>query len=170
MRERSDARPLIAIATLAAVVDQVTKLAVVAALGPEQPESRINLVGRWFALEYAENRGAAFGLFSGLAPLLVVASLAVLAVVIYRHFQDTEPSLWQTTAIALVAGGALGNLIDRVRLGYVVDFIAVGPWPNFNVADSAIAIGVLMLVWSWTRSGVPVEDESRSRGEVVSRE
>ena len=52
-------------------------------------------------------------------------------------------------SLGLLVGGALGNIIDRVRLGYVVDFVAVGVWPKFNAADSAVTIGVLMLAWTY---------------------
>ena len=100
-----------------------------------------------------ENRGAAFGLFSGLVPILTVASIAILMGLLLHYLRaGTAPAL-ANVAIGAIAGGALGNLVDRVRLGHVVDFVSVGPWPNFNVADSAITIGVLILIWGWTRPG-----------------
>ena len=150
----SDALTLFAISAVVVAFDRLTKSAVVASLGAGRPNSRYDLVDGWIALEYAENRGAAFGLFSGLAPILAIASVAVLAVIIYGYRQENDPPLVKTVAIGLILGGAIGNLIDRVWFGYVVDFIAIGPWPNFNLADSAISVGVVMLLWYWLRSGV----------------
>ena len=74
---------------------------------------------------------------------LVTAALLVAS---FLRVQRTRP-LFHVGA-GFVAGGAIGNLIDRVRLGYVTDFVAIGPWPKFNIADSAITVGVLILVWS----------------------
>jgi signal peptidase II len=102
-------------------------------------------------LEYTQNRGAAFGVLSGLVPILVAASIAILTGLVMLHLRQATPAFWQTVAIGLISGGALGNLFDRVRLGHVVDFLSVGPWPNFNIADSAITVGVLILVWGLTR-------------------
>lgn len=144
-----DSGVLLAAALGAAVVglDQLTKAAIVAALGPGRPISRHPIAGDWVAIEYAENRGAAFGVFSGLGPLLVLASIVILLVLLGQYRRAPHPRLWRSVALGAIAGGAVGNLLDRVRLGYVVDFIAVGSWPNFNIADSAITIGVgLMLL------------------------
>jgi signal peptidase II len=73
---------------------------------------------------------------------------------LWRFAREPHPSWWHTAATGAIAGGAIGNLLDRVRLGYVVDFIAIGPWPNFNVADSAITMGALLLCWGWLRTNV----------------
>ena len=106
-------------------------------------------MGDWLALEYAENRGAAFGLFGDSGSALAIASLAIIAGLLWQYFRAEQPPLWQSVAVGAILGGAIGNFLDRVRLGYVVDFISVGMWPNFNVADSAISIGVIVLVWGW---------------------
>ena len=150
----SDAHAMLAISALIVILDRLTKSAVVASLGADGSISRYDIVDGWVALEYVQNRGAAFGLFSGLAPVLVIASIAVLAVIAYGYWQEAQPPLGKTVAVGLILGGAIGNLIDRIWLGYVVDFIAIGPWPNFNVADSAISVGVVMLLWYWMRPGV----------------
>ena len=94
---------------------------------------RVEAADGWLALEYTENRGAAFGLLPGIAPVLAVATIAILAALLLHYARQTRPPLWHTLAVGAIAGGALGNLIDRVRLGYVVDFVSVGAWPNFNV-------------------------------------
>jgi signal peptidase II len=125
--------------------DQWTKSRIEAGLGPGFPSSRIDLIGDWFALEYAENRGVAFG-FLGTNPDLVTGvSLVILTLVLVYALRRDGASSWFWLGMGLLIGGAVGNLIDRLRLGYVIDFVAIGPWPNFNVADAAIAIGVALL-------------------------
>jgi signal peptidase II len=148
---RSDTVALVGIATTVAVIDQLTKFLIVSAIGPGQLDSRVEVVDGWLALEYTQNRGAAFGVLSGLVPILAATSIAILTGLLLLYMRQPRPSLWQTVAIGLISGGALGNLIDRVRLGHVVDFLSVGPWPNFNIADSAITVGVLVLLWGLTR-------------------
>jgi signal peptidase II len=153
MPGRNDAVTLVALAVSVAAIDQLTKFLVVSTLGPRRSDSAVDVVDGWLALEYTENRGAAFGLFSGIGPILTGISIAILAVLLWHYLRQTRPPLWQTLAIGAIAGGAFGNLVDRVRLGHVIDFLSVGPWPNFNVADSAITIGALVLIWGLTRSG-----------------
>jgi signal peptidase II len=151
MPERSDAVTLVAVTTCVVVIDQLTKSLLTATTDSGRTASRVEIVDGWLALEYTKNRGAAFGLFSGLAPILAGASIAILAALLVHFIRQARPPLWQTVATGAITGGALGNFIDRVRLGYVVDFVSVGPWPNFNVADSAITVGVLVLVWGMTQ-------------------
>ena len=151
MPERSDAIRLIAVTTSVAAIDQLTKFLLTSTIDAQRMAPRVEIVDGWLALEYTENRGAAFGLFSGLAPILVAVSIAILAALLLHFLRRARPPLWQTVATGAISGGAIGNLIDRVRLGYVIDFVSVGPWPNFNVADSAITIGVLVLMWGMAR-------------------
>jgi signal peptidase II len=136
---------------LVAVVDQLTKAVVVGRLGPGAPDASVSIVGDWILLEYAENRGAAFGLLSGLVPVLTLASVIVVIALLAQFGRAAGAERWRAVALGLIVGGAAGNLIDRVRLGYVVDFIAIGGWPNFNVADSAISVGVATMLWGWLR-------------------
>jgi signal peptidase II len=148
---RSDTVTLVGIATAVVAIDQLTKFLVVSTIGPGRVESRVEVVDGWLALEYTENRGAAFGILSGLAPVLTAASIAILTGLLLLYMRQARPPLSHTLAIGAIAGGAVGNLVDRVRLGHVIDFLSVGTWPNFNVADSAITIGVLVLIWGWMR-------------------
>jgi signal peptidase II len=107
------------------------------------------------SIVHGRNPGMAFGVFSGgglpaQRIVLAVLSAAVLVlVVVYWHRLAQAPPLLRI-ALSLIAGGAVGNLIDRVRLGYVTDFIHVywrsHTWPDFNVADSAITVGILLLL------------------------
>lgn len=157
MPAHSAAMLVAAAAALVLGIDQLTKAVVVEAIGPGSASSRIEVATDWIALEYAENRGAAFGLFSGLTPVLAIVSTAIVAGVLVHFFRSPNPALAEVVGVGAIVGGALGNLADRVRLGYVVDFVAIGPWPNFNVADSAITLGVLGLAWGWLHVATDAE-------------
>ena len=101
-------------------------------------------------LTLSDNRGVAFGLAGGGGALLIVVGLAALGVVGYLFAREpTRPWMWLATG--LVAGGALGNLTDRVRADAVTDYIDVLAWPPFNLADIAISAGVLVLVVLYLR-------------------
>jgi signal peptidase II len=152
---RSDTVALVGISATVALVDQLTKSLVVSAIGPGRLGPRVEVVSSWLALEYTQNRGAAFGMFSGLVPILAAASFAILTGLLLLYMRQASPPLWLAVAVGLISGGALGNLVDRVRLGHVVDFLSVGSWPNFNIADSAITVGVLVLIWGLTRPATP---------------
>jgi len=132
------------------VLDQLTKYIV---------ETRIRLydiitvVPGFFNLTHVRNRGAAFGLLAGLpefwrSTFFIVVTVAAVAVIIVLIWKAHERLL--VIAFSLIAGGAIGNVIDRIRYGEVVDFIQWYVksyyWPSFNVADSAISIGVGLLM------------------------
>lgn len=128
-------------------LDQWTKRQIEGELGPASAINRVDLVGSWFALEYAQNRGGAFGLLGGRPEVVTVGALVILGgLLTYALRRRDDATWWLGIGIGLVAGGALGNLVDRLRQGYVVDFVAVGAWPNFNVADAAISLGVVCQV------------------------
>ena len=144
-------RAVLVIAGTVVVLDQITKAVALAHMAPGAP---ITLVDGFLALTLVMNTGLAFGLLSGLpatwrwvVALLSIAALIVLARVAVRVLADGG---WPARlSVALIFGGAVGNLIDRARLGAVVDFVDVHyrgyHWPAFNVADSAITIGVIFL-------------------------
>jgi signal peptidase II len=112
-------------------------------------------------LTLSHNQGVAFGLAGGAGAGLVLVTLAALAVVGYLFARNPiRPGMW--VAVGLVAGGAVGNLADRVRAGAVTDFIAVGSWPPFNLADVAITLGVVLLVLLYLRDA---EREERAKRE-----
>ena len=97
-------------------------------------------------LVHVRNRGVAFGLFSDGGLLLVVIGIAsVIALLAFFATHSRRPLVWLPTGLLL--GGAAGNLIDRMRQGFVTDFIDLPLWPAFNVADSCITIGVLSLLY-----------------------
>jgi signal peptidase II len=152
--DRADAgrrRALLVTAIVVGVVvlDQLTKVWAVAALA-DGPRS---IIGTDVQLQLSRNTGGAFSLFQGMTPLLAVLAI-VLVVFLVRAAKRTDGTV-AVVALALVLGGALGNLSDRVFRspgfleGAVVDFVRVGRFPTFNVADSAITIGAILLIgWS----------------------
>lgn len=137
------------IAALSAMVllaDQVTKhyarvyLAVSA--------SPVRIVGDLLRLNFTRNQGAAFGMLPGNVFLFIPVHVIVLLVIAGYVWRRRPERPWLIIALSLVAGGAMGNLIDRVVFGWVTDFIQIPfDFPVFNVADSAVVVGVAMLVW-----------------------
>lgn len=106
-----------------------------------------------FRLTYIRNTGAGFGLFQEQTLLLTIAaSIGLVVLIILSIFASSRfPSLNNRIgrlSLTLLLGGTAGNLIDRLRFGYVTDFIDIGIWPAFNIADSAITIGVILLAYS----------------------
>lgn len=129
------------------VADQVSKAVVVASL--ERGES-IPVLGDLVRIWYVQNTGAAFSLFPGALWLFLPVTVLALGMVAYffRAFRERGPLIH--VILGTVLAGTLGNLTDRLRLGYVVDFISVGigetRFPTFNVADSAVVVGIGLLV------------------------
>ena len=137
----------LAVALAVVGLDQLAKAAVVQALGPGAERHRVEVLGSIFAIHYVENTGAAFGLLRGQGAVLSLLALVVLGGLVLYYRRLATAGLLAGVSLGLLVGGAVGNLVDRARLGYVVDFVAVGPWPKFNLADSAITVGVLLLAW-----------------------
>jgi signal peptidase II len=124
------------------LVDQVTKAIVVSSLAIDQRESLI--LG--FELTNTANSGLAFGIGQGRGFVLAVTIVALALVLVWFALDPRKPGLW--LSVGLLAGGALGNLADRVRAEAVTDFIDFPLWPAFNLADVAITLGALGLVLS----------------------
>ena len=151
--------------SLAAVVcglvflaDQGAKAAIEAHLVPGQYQEVLGPL----ELTLSHNRGIAFGLAGGAGVKLVLTTALALAVIGYLFARNPRrPGMW--LAVGLVAGGAIGNLADRIRADAVTDFIAVGSWPPFNLADVSITVGVLLLVYLYMRDA---EREESPREEV----
>ncbi len=147
---------LLAIAVF--VGDQVTKQMVEARI---PFHSRISVVRGWFDLTHTKNTGAAFGMFSDLPGpwktfMLIGVSLVLLGVVVFLLIRCRSLRWELGVGLSLLLGGALGNLVDRIRFGHVVDFLDVyfrqHHWPTFNLADSAITVGAGLLIIDSFRS------------------
>jgi signal peptidase II len=130
------------------VLDAVTKNLVAASVsfGTEVP-----VIGHFVGITNVRNSGADFGLVPAGAGVFTVASIVVsIALVVY--VARTPISLWGGLVLGLILGGTIGNGFDRIFYGFVTDFINVHFWPVFNVADSAISIGVVLLIaWNVLR-------------------
>jgi signal peptidase II len=139
-------RGAIALCASVLVADQATKQLAVAELADRSPVD----LPLGFELEYVTNTGIAFGLLDQGEGLVIAVTLAALAVLVVWFSRDsTRPGLW--SAVGLLAGGALGNLADRVRDGAVIDFIDPPSWPAFNIADVSITAGVALLLLTYWR-------------------
>ncbi|MDA1197231.1 MAG: signal peptidase II [Nanoarchaeota archaeon] len=135
------------IALMVLFLDRITKVLVERNMFLSQT---IPLIRTVFHFTFVQNTGAGFGLLRGQQSLLILVSLAVVVIIIYSLpaiLKDKKTLL----PFALLFGGAVGNLIDRVYFGYVIDFIDFRIWPVFNVADTAITIGALWLVVHYWR-------------------
>ncbi len=126
--------------------DQWSKQWILEHLGPVPLMKVIPIIEDWLRIVYWRNTGVAFGLFQNNSNLFQWVALLITLGAIYayvRHLPNNK--LLVQVSMGLILGGALGNVIDRIRLGYVVDFIQVGWWPIFNLADSAITVGATLL-------------------------
>jgi len=128
----------------------------------------ISVIGTTIEFHLARNAGGAFSLFRNVTPLL--AGVAVVVAIILFRAINRERNRVMVIALALVFAGAVGNLCDRLfrdpgfLRGHVVDFVHIGPWPTFNVADSAITIGALLLVIQTLRSDLRKDGETLDGG------
>jgi signal peptidase II len=134
------------IAATIIALDQLTKSYIVATLGSKVGATR-PLIEPWLSFNVVHNTGVAFGLFPGNPHFFTVTSILISlgAIYFYRyHLPHNQP--WVQLSLGLIVGGAIGNIIDRIRQGYVLDFVHLHGFPGiFNVADAAITIGVTML-------------------------
>lgn len=148
----------LALAAFVVVLDQATKLAVSRWLerGDEFPE------GWPVRLVHVTNSGAAFGILQDTGPLLVIVSLIGAAIILVYLLNPGFAHPMMRVGLVLMLGGAVGNLVDRVYAGEVIDFIRFPNWPAFNVADSAITIGVLLLIWAILFEQSPATDDEAS--------
>ncbi len=136
----------VGLAAAVVVLDQATKAVVSASLAPGQS---VDVADGFVRVVFGQNNGGLFGMFRGQAPVFAVVSLGVV-VLIVAYEAHAGAALPVTVALGLLLGGALGNLVDRVRLGYVLDFVDAGigdlRWYTFNVADAAISTSIVLLV------------------------
>lgn len=139
----------------AVVSDQATKWLVIdnLAVGESIPATG------FFRFTHAWNTGTAFSLFEGQGDILTWVSLAAVAVLTWIYRSINKPPWVLRVAFGLQFGGAIGNITDRFRLGHVTDFIDVGPWPIFNIADSSIVVGIgLLIFYFWFLNNDSKED------------
>ena len=148
---------LFVIAAVIIAIDQATKYMVTSLM--ELGES-IPVVNNFLYITYVRNPGAAFGMLPYQTLFFVIITAVVVAFIIFYYRTLSEDHFWLRLGLALQLGGAIGNLIDRLRGGYVIDFINFTVWPPvFNIADSAIVVGIAIFIIAFWR-----DPELRSGG------
>ena len=132
-------------ALIIVILDQITKYFAKFISNP------IILIKDFFQLSFIKNTGAGFGILQGQVGLLIWFSVIVIGVILFVY--DKLPSnKFVLIMVGLILGGTIGNLIDRIVFGFVIDFIVFGFWPSFNIADSALTIGVIgLVIYYWKK-------------------
>lgn len=125
------------------LADQLSKLWVASAL---PYESSISIIGDFFALRYIHNEGAAWSILSGRVGLLLIVTVIVTVVIAWLLYKTPKENRLLRFSYALLIAGALGNIIDRVRLGYVIDFLAFPNFPVFNIADCCVTVSIGLII------------------------
>jgi signal peptidase II len=158
---------LLTVSALVLILDQVTKIYIDRTM---ELHSSITVIEGFFNITYLRNKGAAFGMLANSSfrlPFFILVSTVAVVVIMFVIKRLREDQRLAAVSLSLIYSGALGNLIDRVRLGEVIDFLDVHwhghHWPAFNVADSAICVGVFLLAIDMIR------EERRERQERQGR-
>jgi signal peptidase II len=166
----SDYGSLFLIAGLIILLDQATKYIIRTnlALGEVyRPELWITQFAR---IVHWQNTGAAFGMFQSLGNVFMILSMIVSAAIIYYYPQVPRQDKLIRLAMAMLLGGAVGNLIDRLYQGYVTDFVSVGEFPVFNIADACISLGVVVLfvgMWFQERENKALKASAESANSSI---
>jgi signal peptidase II len=163
------------VALIVVALDQVAKAWIWRTLGPVQGTSR-PLIGSWLSFTLVKNDGVAFGLFPNFPAFFTVTSIVIsLGAIYFYRFHLPKHRPWVQFSVGLIVGGAIGNIIDRLRYGFVIDFIHVSWFRGiFNLADSAITVGVIMLAGYLLFTGEtparPTPADDALLGELLNQE
>ena len=133
---------ILSVSSFVVIVDRLTKYILFRNLS--EGES-VRVVPGLFHITLVLNSGAAFGLFKGRSVFFTISSVLIIAFICFYIWHGGCKDLLTLTALGLILGGAVGNLIDRVVFGYVIDFLDFRIWPVFNIADASITIGAFIL-------------------------
>ena len=138
---------LFVVTAVVILLDQLSKYFVEISLPMYQSYAPIPIIADIFRFTHATNTGAAFGIFPAGGSFFMVVAIVVGAVILYYNYTLPAGQMGLRLALGLQLGGAWGNVTDRFRLGHVTDFLDFGPWPVFNLADTSIVVGVIILAW-----------------------
>ena len=147
---RGKLRLFLIVAALVVTLDQLSKLWI------DAYRPKIELLPGFLASVYVENSGAIFGLIANQTELLIALGIAGSIIILVFIYYFPPATTVGMLSFALILSGAVGNLIDRIRLGYVIDFLSIQlfRWPAFNIADAATTVGIFTLIYSFYKSGV----------------
>jgi len=159
---RGRLRLFLIVAALVVILDQLSKLLI----NPNQLP--IELLPGFLNLVYVRNYGAIFGLVHSHTEVFIALGIAGSVIILVFLYYFPPTTTVGTLSFALILGGAVGNLIDRIRLGYVIDFISIHVqelfhWPAFNIADAALTVGIFILIYYFYKSGVFRKAYERTR-------
>lgn len=146
LRHSFDFWPVV-VGAIVAVIDQITKAMAINALGPPEQLNSTTIIPRILDFRHDQNTGAAFSIFQGRSTTLLLIGVIVIGVLVYYYRALPQGNPVLRIAVGGVLGGAIGNIIDRVRLGHVTDWIHVSHYPTFNFADSCITVGMITLAF-----------------------
>jgi signal peptidase II len=162
------------VAGLVIALDQWTKHLIETNLGLYETWTPIPALEGWFEFHYITNTGAAFGLFQNGNLFFIGVAIVVSIIVLFYYWKLPAGQWWLRLALGLQLGGAIGNLIDRLRVGNVIDFIHVRYWFVFNVADASLVVGVALMALLLLREDVQerraqrVAESGEEAGEAAS--
>jgi signal peptidase II len=154
---------LLSVAGAAAVADQVTKQVVARTL---EVGSAIDIVGP-FSIRHVQNSGIAFGLFASRTTIVIAVTAVAVGWMAWFFARSGRRHPVLPVALGLVLGGSVSNLIDRVRLGHVTDFLDLAAWPAFNLADTFIVVGVAVLFGALVLADRPRRPSGRRDGDAA---
>jgi len=149
---RGRLRLLLIVAASVVTLDQLSKLWI------DAKRPQIELLPGFLDLHYVENAGAIFGLIQGHSELSIALGIAASVIILVFVYYFPPSTTVGMVSFGLILGGAVGNLIDRIRLGYVIDFVSIHVqelfhWPTFNIADAALTVGIITLIYYFYESG-----------------
>lgn len=126
-------------------------------------------IEQFFRIFHVSNTGAAFGLLPSGGPVFAAFAVIVSILIIYYNYTLPKGEIGLRIVLGLLLGGALGNFIDRVRLGHVTDFLDFGPWPVFNIADMSVVAGVIVMGWFTYQEFLAEQAANRAAAEAAAQ-
>ncbi len=153
------------ITAVSIILDQFTKYIVEATLPLHRSYAPFPAIEQFFRFTHVSNKGAAFGIFQNGGQFFTIVAIFVTIFILYYNYTLPTGQTAIRLALGLQLGGALGNVIDRFRIGHVTDFLDFGPWPVFNLADTSIVAGVIILAWLTFR-----EQQAENKAAVLAAE
>jgi signal peptidase II len=153
---------LFLVASIIVILDQITKAIVRNSLAVNEYWSPWPWLTQYARIVHLSNTGVAFGMFQGMGTVFAILAIIISGAIIYYYPRITSEDWTLRVALCMQLGGALGNLIDRITQGYVTDFVSVGNFAVFNVADSCITVGVGVLIL-----GVWLQERRKKKAEAA---